>query len=264
MKSVSPPPQLYFPNVLSTTTKPEFANLLIQAQWIQPALCLSIVSHSHLLHEALISLLENHWGSRLSKHFIASDLVSPHLKGAGISSSTENLPKHLVLLDYGIGRDATLAYIQQWRSLIPSAYIVVVELKDEDNLILDCIEAGTHGYALQGASSIEIANIIEQVYRGATLCSPEITAKLFERLAKAKMLTPQAELSLEKPPLTQRELEVLCHVAKGCGDRDIATELMIEVRTVKHHIHNLLRKLNVKYRWQAAQLAVKNGWLARS
>jgi DNA-binding NarL/FixJ family response regulator len=262
MKSVSPPPQLYFPDVLPTTSKPEFANLLIQAQWLQPALCLSIVSHSHLLHEALIRLLENHWGSRLSKHFTAA-VASPHLKGASISPNLESPSKHLILLDYGIGRDATLGYIQQWRSLIPSTYIVVVELKDEVNLILDCIESGTHGYALQGASSIEIANIIEQVYRGATLCSPEITAKLFERLAQAKMLTPQAE-SLAKPPLTQRELEVLGHVAKGCGDRDIATELMIEVRTVKHHIHNLLRKLNVKYRWQAAQLAVKNGWLTRS
>lgn len=260
MESVNPPPQLYFPDVLTTATKAEFANLLVQARWIQPSLCLSIVSHSCLLHEALISLLENHWGSRLSNHLVDADL-----REQDASPNVVNFPKHLVLLDYGIGRDETLAYIQQWRSQIPSACIVVVELKDEDDLILDCIESGTHGYALQGASSIEIAHVIEQVYCGVTRCSPEITAKLFERLAQAKMLTPKvAQLSPEKPPLTQRELEVLCYVAKGCGDRDIATELMIEVRTVKHHIHNLLRKLNVKHRWQAAQLAIEKGWLSQS
>jgi len=122
---------------------------------------------------------------------------------------------------------------------------------------LSCIEAGAHGYALQGASSAEVIQVIEQVHRGVAHCSPEVTAKLFARLTQLKTV----QQSIEKPALTCRELEVLHYIAKDYSDRGIASALVIEVRTVKHHVHNILRKLNVKHRRDAAQLAINNGWL---
>jgi len=124
-------------------------------------------------------------------------------------------------------------------------------------LILDCIEAGAHAYALQGASSAEIARIIEQVFEEAFQCPSEITAKLFDRLSQPKTVQQPDE----KSPLTRRELEVLNYVVKDYSDREIAAQLVIEVRTVKHHIHNILRKLNVCHRWDAARLALRNCWL---
>jgi DNA-binding NarL/FixJ family response regulator len=247
--------QLLSPKVCT----PASVNLdpLIQEQWIRPNLCLNVVSHSHLLREALIHLLQNAWGNMLDS-YVGND-------ASDNDSDVGTLSQHLIVLDYGMGRDATFRYLQQWRSQHPSFYIMVVELQDEGDVILDCIEAGAHGYVLQGATSREIIQTVAQIYRGLAHCPPDITAKLFERLAQTKtMLQTMAQPSREKPPLTQRELEVLHYVVKGCSNRDIATALLIEVRTVKHHVHNLLHKLEVKHREQVAQLAIEHGWLSQS
>ncbi len=195
-----------------------------------------IISHSHLLREALIHLVKAYF-------------------------QTGNLEQEWVLLDYGIGQVSIVEALQDWRSHHPEAYLVVVELKNDPALILDCIAAGAHAYVLQGASGSEIMGMMEQVDRGQFHCPPEITTKLFERLAQVKATSPQIlPSSAPRPSLTQRELEVLKYIAQGYGDRAISTELVITVRTVKHHVHNLLGKLNVRSRWQAAQLAIDNGW----
>lgn len=220
----------------------------IQKSFNQSNIYISIVSNSHLLCEALIMLLHNHW---------SIDVVNSNTNDVDIASSVKSPLNHLVLVDSGIGQSEVIAYIQERQSLQPSAYFVVLELKDDPDFILDCIEAGAQGYALQSASSVEVIQIIEQVYRGGVHCSPEITAKLFERLTQAKTVQP----SREKSALTRRELEVLQCIAKDYSDREIATQLVIEVRTVKHHVHNILQKFNVKHRRDAAQLALNNGWL---
>jgi DNA-binding NarL/FixJ family response regulator len=224
-----------------TLTKPALTCSSMHEQLIQPHIHLSIVSNSHLLREALTVLLQTHQ----SIHSIDN-----YPGDADIISSVTNSANYLFLLDSGIGSAATISHIQAWRSQQPSAYVIVLELKNDSDLILECIEAGAHGYALQGASSAEVIEIVEQVCQGTAQCSPQVTAKLFERLAKAKTV----QQSHSQPHLTRRELEVLNCITKNYSDREIATELFIEVRTVKHHVHNILRKLNVKHRWDAAQL----------
>ncbi len=209
---------------------------------------ISIVSNSYLLHEALMLLLKGHqWIQNVNRYTGDADIFLSNI----------NVLPDLVLIDSGIGRELTLLRIQQWRSLNPSPYIIVLELKKDTEFILDCIEVGAHAYALQSASSTEITKIIEQVYQGSFQCSAEITAKLFDRLSQPK----SDQRIKEKPPLTRRELEVLHYVAKEYSDREIATQLVVEVRTVKHHVHNILQKLNVRHRWDAAQIALKNCWL---
>jgi two-component system nitrate/nitrite response regulator NarL len=219
-----------------------------QEKLIQPDRYISIISNSCLLHEALTLSLEAHQSIQIVNHYAGDVDIVPTIS---------NPLSHLVLLDSGIGRNLTITRIQQWRSLRPSPYVVVLELKNDIDLILSYVEAGAHAYALQGASSTEITQVIEQVYQGSFQCSPEITAQLFERLFQPKSLQEFGE----KSPLTRRELEVLHYVAKEYSDREIATQLVIEIRTVKHHVHNILQKLNVKHRWDAAQLALKNCWL---
>ncbi len=209
---------------------------------------ISIVTNSYLLREAITLALQSHQPTYL---------INSYIGDINIASTAIKLSNHLVLIDSGIGENATITHIQAWRSLQPSPYVVVLELKNDIELILDCIQAGAHGYALQGASSAEVIQIVEQVYQGTAQCSPEVTAKLFERLAQPKAV----QQSQEKPLLTRRELEVLHCIAKNYSDREIAIELVVEVRTVKHHVHNILQKFKVKHRWQAAQLALENRWL---
>lgn len=236
---------------IGISVNPSFRNfptsLNVQESSIQQKQNVSIVSNSLLLSEAIILKLK-------ASHSLT--FVSSYNSEIDFTSVVIDSPNHVVLLDSGIGQKATLAHIQKWRLLYPDTYIVVLELKQEIDLILDCIEAGAHGYALQGASSLEVVQLIKQVCQGITQCSPEITAKLFERLA-----SKTAASSSEKQHLTRRELEVLHCLAMNYSDREIATELFIGVRTVKHHVHNILQKLNVKHRWNAAQIALEQHWL---
>lgn len=250
MENPSLPP-LYVHDALPVSTDDGFPYISSQTFVCRQSnipFSISIVSHSHLLREALALLIQNQW---------SIDIYHCHPGEVDPVSRISQLNQHLVLLDSSIGHSTVLAQIQKWRSLQLVPYIVVLEIKDNADIILDCIEAGAHGYALQGASSAEVLQIIKQVYQGTVHCPPEITAKLFDRLTRSKKI----QHSQSKPGLTRRESEVLHCIARGCSDRDIAAELVIEVRTVKHHVHNILRKLNVKHRWDAAQLAVNNGWL---
>lgn len=229
-------------------TQTTLADSSIQKQTSQPSIYVNVVTNSRLLREALTVLLQTH------QHIYSSE---KYVDNVDVMPIVTNCAKHLFLLDCGVGREAAIAQIQAWRKQHPSAYIIVLELKNDSNLILDFIEAGTHGYALQGASGVEVMQIIEQVCQGTAQCSPELTAKLFERLAQAKTV----QQTNPKPSLTRRELEVLQFIAKNYSDRQIASELVIEVRTVKHHVHNILQKLNVKHRWQAAQLALEHQFI---
>jgi DNA-binding NarL/FixJ family response regulator len=248
MENTSPSLRLCSQRHLSISTESALVHASASDQLTQPDTCISIVSNSHLLREALILLLKAHQSAHS---------VNSYTYDIDIVPTVINHPSRLVLIDSSIGQNLAITCIQQWRSLKPSPYVVVLELRNNTDLILDCIEAGAHAYALQSASSTEIAQIIEQVYQGVFQCSPEITAQLFDRLSQSKTGQQPRKQTL----LTQRELEVLYYVAKEYSDREIATQLVIEVRTVKHHVHNILQKLNVRHRWDAAQLALKNCWL---
>jgi DNA-binding NarL/FixJ family response regulator len=250
MGNVSLPAKLGAQNFSLTSAKAALTVTSAPASviWLEPKITISIVSNSHLLREALIFLL---------KHYPFIRRVTPHPSGIERIQSITPPTQHVILLDSGIGQEALLAHLQEWRSPDSAPYIVVIELKNDPDLILDCIEAGAHAYALQGASSTQITKVIEQVYQGAFQCPPEITAKLFDRLSQPKTV----QQLREKSPLTRRELEVLTYIAKEYSNREIAAQLFVEVRTVKHHVHNILHKLNVRHRWDAAQLALKNCWL---
>ncbi|MBD1844534.1 response regulator transcription factor [Cyanobacteria bacterium FACHB-63] len=214
----------------------------------QPSISISIVSNSRLMCEALLLLLQVHQTVDLIEHY------------RGDVDATEGVPNpfnHVVLVDSGIGFERAIARIQQWCEFEPSPSVIVLELENDIDLILACIEAGTSGYALKGASSEEIHQVISQARQGVAQCSPEVTAKLFTRLANLQ----KSRSRHISPPLTPRELDVLRLIAKGYSDRAIACELVIEICTVKHHVHNLLHKLDVRHRWDAARIAMEQGWL---
>jgi DNA-binding NarL/FixJ family response regulator len=205
---------------------------LLQTQWIRPEVSISIMSSSHLLREALFH--------RLNADF----QVAP------VGSS-----QGWLLLDYGIGQDFVVKAIQDWRIQYPHHYLMVMELPNDPEVILDCVSAGAHAYMLRGASGTAMIETMQQVDRGLFQCPLAITNQLLSRLS-------QSQTRSRPDSLTQREWDVLRCIGRGMSDRAIAAELYISLRTVKHHVHNLLGKLQVQSRWQAAQLAQENGWLA--
>lgn len=213
-------------------------------------IAISIVSNSRLLSEGLVALLSR----RMYVQLIAT------YSGEPIQVHPPPSPQgHVVLLDSSIGRTTAQNWIFFWRQCTPPAAVVLLELIDDVELILACIEAGASGYTLRGSAPEEVADTIWMVSQGYARCSPQITAQLFDRLAQLK-----AQVAAEyvtTTPLTTRELEVLQLVAQGYSNKEIADKLYITLRTVKQHVHNILHKLELKHRYEAANLAREQGWV---
>jgi two-component system nitrate/nitrite response regulator NarL len=212
-----------------------------------PTIALTIISNSRLLCEGLSSLLPEN----LQVESIAC-LPGDNQRVPGPATQA----KHIVLLDSGVGHEAALGWTRYWRGLASPSRVIVLELSDDSESILACIEAGACGYTLRGASMADLVATIERAYHDQAICSPELTAKLFARLAAAR-----AQPLALHVPLTAREMEVLRYVASGYSNQAIATRLVIEVRTVKHHVHNILGKLNLHHRGEAARYAEARGWI---
>lgn len=203
---------------------------------------LTIITHSPLLRDGI------------------STVLHPYLPGLftaeGNEGATASVMAQLLLLDWNMGASVALNHIREWHRLnIP---VLVIELPNDVKTLLDCIEAGASGYTLRGATAGDLAETIHAVLRGEAPCSPQLAAHLFSRLAHYHQHQVAATQSL----LTERELEVLALLVKEYSNKAIAAALCIEVRTVKHHVHNILDKLQLHSRWEASHYAVQHGLVA--
>jgi DNA-binding NarL/FixJ family response regulator len=132
----------------------------------------------------------------------------------------------------------------------------MLTISDDDQDLFEAIKAGAQGYLLKDLSPDALFDMLRAVMRGETPISPSIAGKLLNEIR----LHPWRE-STDKTgtDLTARELEVLQLVAKGLGNTEIAARLFIVEGTVKNHLHNILEKLHVANRVQAAAYAIREG-----
>jgi DNA-binding NarL/FixJ family response regulator len=130
--------------------------------------------------------------------------------------------------------------------------LILTSFSDQDH-VLPALEAGASGYQLKDIQPDELVNCIKKVMNGENQLHPKATSHLLSNLAKKDK---QDRSILDE--LTKRELEVLKEIAKGKSNKEIASALYITEKTVKTHVSNLLSKLELADRTQAALLAVKN------
>lgn len=131
----------------------------------------------------------------------------------------------------------------------PAARVVVLGVGDSDADVVSCAEAGAVGYVARGETVRGLRETIDGVLRGEARCAPRVVAALLRRVSAAAA-EPQERFDMAN--LTQREQEVLALIERGMSNKQIGRELCIEVRTVKNHVHNLLEKLRVQRRGEAA------------
>ncbi|WP_225047611.1 response regulator [Lacticaseibacillus kribbianus] len=146
------------------------------------------------------------------------------------------------------GIEATQKILAAW----PEARIIILTSFIDDEKVYPAIEAGAASYILKTATAEEIANAIRQTAQGESVLEPQVTTKMMNRL------TQKAKPELYDD-LTNREREVLMLIAKGKSNQEIATELFITLKTVKTHVSNILAKLEVEDRTQAAIYAFQHG-----
>ena len=139
---------------------------------------------------------------------------------------------------------------------VPEAQIIALTVSDEDDDLFGAIKAGAEGYLLKDLRPEELYERIREVLRGETPVSPAVGGKLlreFQRRPwKESRDAPGAEL-------TPREVEILQLVAEGLSNAEIAAKLYVVEGTVKNHLHNILEKLHLQNRVQAATFAIREG-----
>jgi len=123
--------------------------------------------------------------------------------------------------------------------------VVVFGVREREEEIIEFAEAGVAGYVTRDSSLEELVGVVESVARGETLLSPRIAALLLRRVQAAAHPAPAARL-------TPREAQIVGLIDDGLSNKQIARQLTIELATVKNHVHNILEKLEVKRRAEAA------------
>jgi DNA-binding NarL/FixJ family response regulator len=139
----------------------------------------------------------------------------------------------------------------------PLTRVIVLTVSDQDGDVMDAIVAGACGYLLKDASIHDVVSGIRSASVGASLISPAIAAKVLQRVRATTADTDMAESI--RTELSDRELQVLKLIANGKDNAQIAAELVISPKTVKNHISNILMKLQIQNRIQAAVYAVRSG-----
>jgi DNA-binding NarL/FixJ family response regulator len=132
------------------------------------------------------------------------------------------------------------------------ARVLVLGLAESEQEILRYVEAGAAGYVLQDDSVDELLANIRAVHSGKAIVSPEIAGALVTRVAELSQVFEDAYAIDSSAQLTPREREVLQLIGQGMTNREIAERLVIELGTVKNHVHSILDKLNVSSRRDAA------------
>jgi len=136
------------------------------------------------------------------------------------------------------------------REASPSTKVIALTSFDDDEKVFPAIKAGAAGYLLKDVHPAELAEAVRRASRGEALLAPSVAARLMQ------------EVSGERPAsagLTERELEVLRLIARGMSNKLIARELVVSEKTVKTHVSNILAKLHLADRTQAALYAVREG-----
>jgi DNA-binding NarL/FixJ family response regulator len=138
---------------------------------------------------------------------------------------------------------------------MPYVRIVMLTVSDSDRTLLDAIKSGAQGYLLKSVQPQALLDTLSGVVRGEAALSGSMAARLLEDLARKSQ--PAAPAPSPAARLTQREQEVLGFVARGKSNKEIASALDIAENTVKNHLKNILEKLHLENRVQAATFALR-------
>jgi NarL family two-component system response regulator LiaR len=181
------------------------------------------------------------------------ELAGEAADGAEAVQKMRSLRPDVILLDLVMPRMDGIEAIGQIKEEDPDARILVLTSFAEDEKVFSAVKAGALGYLLKDSSPQELLRAIREVYRGEPSMQPSIAHKVMRELQRSSNLPPTGE------PLTERELEVLQFIAQGLTNQEIADRLFVSERTVRAHVSNILGKLHLANRTQAALYALREG-----
>jgi DNA-binding NarL/FixJ family response regulator len=200
-------------------------------------------------------------------HQLVTDMLSrllrrePDIEVVGIASTVQEArdlardPLDVVLMDYrlpdGTGADATRAIKTRW----PATRVVMLTALDDDDTVLESIQAGADGYLTKDGAVDEVVSAVRAAYAGETLLPRSVILAIARRVAEAH----DRGAALEPvEPLTQRELEILRALTEGLSSAEICKQLSIAPNTMRSHLQNIMGKLHVHSKLEAVAFALRH------
>lgn len=186
------------------------------------------------------------------------DVVAESGSADGIVALVDDAHPDVVLLDARLpgisGPEATRLLAASH----PEAAVLIVSTYSDDELVHECISAGAKGYVIKDIEQFSLKESIRAVHRGEGAVSPAVAAKVLDRLRGA----PAKQESTESyAQLSDSQYKILRLIAEGFSNREIASRVHLSENTVKSHVQEIFRKLQVRNRVEAALRATKDGWL---
>lgn len=162
---------------------------------------------------------------------------------------TELLPD-ILLLDIAMPDQDGISTAKKISSAFPVVRIIMLTASEDEDDLLNALKAGARGYVVKGVHAKELASVVRAVVDGETYISPTMAAALLIELTKPQEPNPLSDL-------TVREKEILSLVAEGLTNREIGLKIHLAEKTIKHYMTNILQKLHVRSRVEAALLMQK-------
>jgi DNA-binding NarL/FixJ family response regulator len=184
-------------------------------------------------------------------------VVGEAADGAQAVRMVRELAPDVVVMDLNMPGMTGVEATRQVTTLAPLTRVVVLTISDQDEDVMNAILAGACGYLMKDSSIQDLMQGIRAAAVGESLISPHIAAKVLQRMRATG--TNEADAAMIRAELSDREIEVLKLIANGKDNAQIAADLHISPKTVKNHISNILMKLQIDNRIQAAVYAVRSG-----
>ena len=208
-----------------------------------------LLADDHALFRAGIASLLRAWGM---------DVVGQAADGDEAIELTRRLKPELVLMDVGMSPCNGLEATRVIKTELPDVKVIIVTVSEDEQDLFEAIKSGAEGYLLKGMSEEELGSTLARISAGEPALSRGLATKILDEFARmaregaGKPAGPEDEL-------TDREREVLRLVAEGATNREIASSLYVSENTVSFHMKNILGKLHLKNRAQAAAFAIRAG-----
>ncbi len=205
-----------------------------------------IVDDHPLVREGLRKVLE------FDKEIVVIDEAGD---GQGAINLVRRLRPDVILMDINMPGTNGIEATRVIKREMPNVGIIALTIHEEEEYVFELVRAGVSGYVLKDISPSKLIESIKTVAKGQSVIDPSITNKIFGEISR---MSNNRRVREDWQTLTEREMDVLKQISKGLSNKEIAKSLTISEKTVKNHITNIFRKLQVDDRTQALLFAIKH------
>lgn len=223
---------------------------------VQHKLRVMVVDDHALFRDGMVSVIRNQPDM---------EVVGEASDGLEAFIMAKQLYPNVILMDINMAGTDGLEATRLISQALPDTHIVMLTVRDDNEMIFEAIRNGAQGYLLKTIRARDLVEMVRAVARGEAALTPAMAALVMtefrrtsEAIARRKSGSDEDPATTDFDQLTSREQEVLTLIAKKLSDKEIAGALNISLYTVKTHVRNILAKLHVNNRREAAQLANEN------